>query len=63
MPPQGNRRIDTHHMLAKVKKTKANAKEVNQGLSKFNLTMIHQGKNDSLCKIFITRAHVDKTKC
>jgi hypothetical protein len=25
--------------------------------------MIHQGKNDWLCNIFITRAHVDKTKC
>jgi hypothetical protein len=50
-------------MFAKVKKTKANAKEVDQRLSKLNLTMIHQGKNDSLCKIFITKAHVNNTKC
>jgi hypothetical protein len=46
MPPQGNRRIDIHHMFAKVDKTKAKVKEVDQGLSKLNLTMIHQGKND-----------------
>jgi hypothetical protein len=46
MPPQGSKRIDTHHMFAKVKKTKAKAKEVDQRLLKLNLTMIHQSKND-----------------
>ncbi len=50
-------------MFAKVEKTKAKAKEIDQGISKLSLTMIHQGKNDWLCNIFITRAHVDKTKC
>jgi hypothetical protein len=33
-------------MFAKVEKTKAKAKEIDQGISKLSLTMIHQGKND-----------------